>query len=45
MAYDEHLAARISDLIHARPGVVERRMRSRTGSTRGAARASELPPK
>ena len=26
MAYDEQLAARISELIHARPGVVERKM-------------------
>ena len=26
MAYDERLASRISELIHARPGVVERRM-------------------
>jgi TfoX/Sxy family transcriptional regulator of competence genes len=26
MAYDEALAARISDLMHARPGVVERKM-------------------
>jgi hypothetical protein len=26
MAYDEQLAARISELMHARPGVVERKM-------------------
>jgi TfoX/Sxy family transcriptional regulator of competence genes len=26
MAYDERLAGRISELIHARPGVVERKM-------------------
>ena len=26
MAYDEQLAARVSDLIHARPGVTERKM-------------------
>jgi hypothetical protein len=25
MAYDEHLAARVSELIHHRPGVVERK--------------------
>src|SRR3954452_20351952 len=35
MAYDEQLAARISDLIHARPGVVERKMFGGMGWTIG----------
>ena len=35
MAYDEQLAARISDLIHARPGVVERKMFGGVGWTIG----------
>jgi hypothetical protein len=35
MAYDEQLAARISDLMHARPGVVERRMFGGVGWTIG----------
>jgi TfoX/Sxy family transcriptional regulator of competence genes len=35
MAYDEHLAARISELMHARPGVVERRMFGGMGWTIG----------
>ena len=35
MAYDERLAARISDLMHARPGVVERKMFGGMGWTIG----------
>ena len=35
MAYDEQLAARISDLMHARPGVVERKMFGGMGWTIG----------
>jgi hypothetical protein len=35
MAYDEQLAARISELIHARPGVVERKMFGGMGWTIG----------
>ena len=35
MAYDERLAARISDLMHARPGVVERKMFGGVGWTIG----------
>jgi TfoX/Sxy family transcriptional regulator of competence genes len=35
MAYDEHLAARISELIHARPGVTERKMFGGMGWTIG----------
>ncbi len=33
MAYDEQLAARVSDLIHARPGVTERKMFGGVGWT------------
>jgi hypothetical protein len=35
MAYDERLAARISELIHARPNVVERKMFGGLGWTIG----------
>jgi TfoX/Sxy family transcriptional regulator of competence genes len=35
MAYDEQLAARISELIHERPGVVERKMFGGMGWTIG----------
>src|SRR3954454_7161200 len=35
MAYDEQLAARISDLLQARPGVVERKMFGGMGWTIG----------
>jgi TfoX/Sxy family transcriptional regulator of competence genes len=35
MAYDEKLAARVSELIHARPGVVERKMFGGLGWTIG----------
>src|SRR3954468_18599469 len=35
MAYDEQLAGRISDLMHARPGVVERKMFGGMGWTIG----------
>src|SRR3954468_14872659 len=35
MAYDEQLAARISELMHARPGVVERKMFGGLGWTIG----------
>ena len=48
MAYDEQLAARISDLMHARPGVVERKMFGGMGWTIGGNMAvgvmRERPP-